>query len=31
MREEALAVTSTPIVAGDVEVRARVTLSAVLR
>jgi uncharacterized protein YggE len=31
MREEALAATSTPIVAGDVEVRARVTLSAVLR
>jgi uncharacterized protein YggE len=31
MREEALAVASTPIVAGDVEVRARVTLSAVLR
>jgi hypothetical protein len=32
MREEALAATPpTPIVAGDVEVRARVTLSAVLR
>jgi uncharacterized protein YggE len=31
MREEALAVASTPIVAGDVEVRARVTLTAVLR
>jgi uncharacterized protein YggE len=31
MREDALAVASTPIVAGDVEVRARVTLSAVIR
>ena len=31
MREEALAVASTPIVAGDVEVRVRVTLSAVIR
>jgi hypothetical protein len=31
MREDALAVASTPIVAGDVEVRIRVTLSAVLR
>lgn len=31
MREEALATASTPIVAGDVEVRVRVTLSAVIR
>jgi uncharacterized protein YggE len=31
MREEALAAASTPIVAGDVEVRVRVTLSAVIR
>jgi uncharacterized protein len=31
MREDALAVASTPIVAGDVEVRARVTLTAVIR
>jgi uncharacterized protein YggE len=31
MREDALAVASTPIVAGDVEVCARVTLSAVIR